>query len=88
MVYTLTVTGPGWINTVSAISLTPGVIVPGGPFPLNPASIPVTGAPGSTAIIEICAFNAAAAASGNPYDCCHATVTVTLPNRSCAILSK
>jgi hypothetical protein len=88
LVYTLTVTGPGWIHTVSAISLTPGVIVPGGQFPLNPANIPVTGAPGSTAVIEICAFNAAAAASGNPYDCCHATVTVTLPNRSCAILLK
>jgi hypothetical protein len=88
LVYTLTVTGPGWINTVSAVSLTPGVIVPGGQFPLNPANIPVTGAPGSTAVIEICAFNAAAAASGNPYDCCHATVTVTLPNRSCEILLK
>jgi hypothetical protein len=88
LVYTLTVTGPGWINTVSAISLTPGVIVPGGQFPLNPANIPVTGAPGSTAVVEICAFNAAAAASGNPYDCCHAAVTVTLPNRSCGILLK
>jgi hypothetical protein len=87
LVYALTVTGPGWINTVSAISLTPGVIVPGGQFPLNPANIPVTGAPGSTAVVEICAFNAAAA-SGNPYDCCHAAVTVTLPNRSCGILLK
>ena len=87
-VYTLTVTGPAWINTVSAVSLTPGVIVPGGQFPLNPANIPVTGAPGSTAVIEICAFNAAAAASGDPYDCCHATVRVTIPNRSCGILLK
>jgi hypothetical protein len=85
-VYKLTVTGPGWINTVSATSLTPGVSVPGGQFPLNPANIPVTGAPGSTATIEICAFNAAAAASGKPYDCCRTKVTVTIPNRVCGII--
>ena len=87
-VYALTVAGPGWIDAVSAVSLTPGVIVPGGPFPLNPANIPVTGAPGSIAVIEVCAFNAAAAASGKPYDCCHATLRVTIPNRSCGISLK
>jgi hypothetical protein len=84
-VYRLTVTGSGGIgiNTVSAVSLTPGITIPGGQFPLNPASIPVNGAPGSSAVIEICAFNAAAAASGRPYDCCRTKVTVAIPNRVC-----
>jgi hypothetical protein len=84
-VYTLTVNGPGWVNTISATSLTPGVSVPGGPIPLNPANIAMTGAPGSTAVIEVCAFNAAAAASGKPYDCCRARVTVTIPRQACGI---
>ena len=39
-VYKLTVTGPGWINTVTAVSLAPPVSVIGGPFTLNPAGIP------------------------------------------------
>lgn len=85
-VYKLTVTGPGWMNTVTAVSLTPPVSVIGGPFTLNPASIPVSGPPGSTAVIEICAFNAAAAASGKPYDCCRAKVTVTIPRQACRIV--
>jgi hypothetical protein len=81
----LTVSGPGWINTVTATSLTSGISVPGGPIPLNPANIPVSGAPGSSAVIDICAFNAAAAASGKPYDCCHTKVRVTIPDRVCGI---
>jgi hypothetical protein len=82
-VYKLTVTGPAWINSVNAISLTSGVIVGGGSFPLNPASIPMFGTPGSTATIEICAFNAAAAASGKPYECCRTKVRVTIPRNTC-----
>jgi hypothetical protein len=85
-VYKVTVTGPGWINSVTAISLSSGVSVPGGQFPLNPANIPVSGVPGSTAVIEICAFNAAAAASGKPYDCCRTKVTVTIPDRACGLI--
>ena len=84
-VYKLTVTGPGWINAVTAVSMTPPVTVTGGPFSLNPASIPVNGPPGSTAVIEICAFNVAAAASGKPYDCCRTKVTVTIPRQACGI---
>ena len=86
LTYVLSVTGPGWINTVSAVSLTPPVTVPGGQFSLNPANIPVNGPPGSTAVIDVCAFNAAAAASGKPYDCCHSKVTVTLPPRRCGLI--
>jgi hypothetical protein len=89
-VYKLTVTGSGGIgiNTVSATSLTSGVSVPGGQFPLNPANIPVSGAPGSNAVIEICAFNAAAAASGKPYDCCRTKVTVAIPSRVCVAVRR
>jgi hypothetical protein len=86
LVYKLTVNGPGWVNSVSAVSLTPGVTVTGGQFPLNPATIPVTGAPGSTAVIEVCAFDAAAAASGKPYDCCRSKVTVKIPPRACGLI--
>jgi hypothetical protein len=82
-IYKLTVTGPGWINTVTAVSLTSGVSVLGGPFTLNPATIPVSGAPGSTAIIEVCGFNAATAASGKPYDCCRTKVKVAIPSTAC-----
>jgi len=86
LVYTLSVNGPGWINTVSATSLTPPVTVPGGQFSLNPANIPVNGPPGSTAVIDVCAFNAAAAATGKPYECCHSKVTVKLPPRRCGLI--
>lgn len=82
-VYVLSVNGPTWINTITAVSLAPGVGVPGGPVSLNPASIPLTGAPGATAIIEVCAFDAGAAASGKPYDCCRTQVRVTIPNLAC-----
>ena len=82
-VYKLTVNGPAWVNSVSAISLTGGVTMPGGNYSLNPATIPVNGAAGSTATIEICAFDSAAAESGNPYDCCRARVRVRIPNRTC-----
>jgi hypothetical protein len=85
-VYKLTVNGPAWINSVSATSLTSGVSVPGGPLPLNPATIPITGAPGASATLEVCAFNAAAAASGKPYDCCRSKVTLTIPTGTCGII--
>lgn len=82
-VYKVSVTGAGWANAVSAVSLTPPVVATGGSFPLNPASIPLTGPPGSSATLEICVFDAAAATSSKPYDCCRAKVRVTIPNQSC-----
>ncbi len=82
-VYVLTVNGPAWVNSVSATSLTGGVTVPGGNFSLNPATIPVNGAAGSTATIEICAFDANAAKSGKPYSCCRSQIRVTIPNKFC-----
>jgi hypothetical protein len=84
--YKLTVTGPGWINSVTAVSLTSGVSVSGGTFPLNPATIPLTGTPGTSASIEICAFDSAAAASGKPYDCCRSTIRVTIPSNVCRVI--
>lgn len=86
LIYTLSVTGNAWANSVTATSLTPGVSIPGGPFSLNPASIPVSGTPGSTATIDVCVFNAAAAASGKPYDCCHSQLTVKLPPNRCGLI--
>ena len=85
-VYKVTVTGASWANTVTAVSLTPPITVSGGPFSLSPATIPVNGPPGSTGTIEICAFNAAAAATGKPYDCCRTKVKVTIPRRACGII--
>ena len=83
--YRLTVSGPGWINTITATSLTPGVTTTAGPISLNPANIATNGPPGASAVIEICAFNATAAASGRPYDCCRDRVRVTIPNRACGV---
>jgi hypothetical protein len=82
-VYRLTVNGAGWINAVTATSMTPPVTTTGGAIPLNPANIGVSGPPGSTAVLEICAFNAAAASSGQPYDCCRERVMVTIPTTVC-----
>lgn len=82
-VYKLTATGPSWINSVTATSLSPGISVPPGSIPLNPASIPLTGPPGSSAVLEVCAFDSAAAASGKPYDCCRSKVTVAIPAGAC-----
>lgn len=84
-VYKLTVTGPGWINSVTATSLTSGVSATGGAIPLNPANINLNGPAGATAIIEICAFNAAAASSGKPYDCCRSKVRVSIPKAACVV---
>lgn len=84
--YKLTITGPGWINSVTALSLTSGVSVSGGAFPLNPATIPLTGVPGTSGTIEICAFDATAAASGKPYDCCRSRIRVTIPKDVCRVI--
>lgn len=83
--YKLMVTGPSWINSVTALSLTSGVGVSGGAFPLNPASIPLTGTPGTSASIEICAFDTTAASSGKPYDCCRSRIRVTIPKEVCRV---
>ena len=84
-VYKLTVTSPAWANAIKATSLTSGVSVPSGPISLNPAAIPITGPPGTSATLEVCAFNQAAAASGKPYDCCRANVTISIPTGSCGV---
>jgi hypothetical protein len=34
-------------------------------------------------VVEICVFNAAAAASGEPYDCCRTRVKVRIPDAVC-----
>lgn len=82
-VYKLTVTGPAWVNTVTATKLSGGIGVSGGAIPLNPASIAVTGAPGASGVVEICAFDGTAAKSGKPYDCCRSRITLTVPQNVC-----
>ena len=84
--YKLTITGLGWASAVTATSLTSGLGVTGGTIPLNPANIKLTGAPGASGIVEICAFNATAAASGKPYDCCRSRIRVTIPTRACGVV--
>jgi hypothetical protein len=85
-VYKLTASGPSWINAVSAASLTSGVSVSGGAIPLSPANIGVSGPAGATALIEVCAFDGTAAASGKPYDCCRTRLTVKIPTQTCGAL--
>ncbi|MDO8877592.1 MAG: hypothetical protein Q8M24_17370 [Pseudolabrys sp.] len=82
-VYKLSVSGPTWMTTLRATSLTSGVNVAGGSIPLNPADIKISGPPGSQATLDICGFNSTAAASGNPYDCCRARLNVTIPTGVC-----
>ena len=55
------------------------------PMPAN-TSIPLTGlAPGQAGQIDLCAYDSAQAASGNPYDCCNATVNFRLPEAACEV---
>ena len=82
--YQLYVSSPGsWINTVNVAPLSGGMSVIGGPFTLNPAVIPLSGAPGSTGTIDVCGFNSGEAAKGGPYDCCHVKLAVTIPKTAC-----
>lgn len=82
-VYKLTVSGAAWMNTVRATALSGAVGVSSGSAPLNPANIGVSGAPGASGVIEICAFDAAAAASGKSYNCCRSKITLTVPQNAC-----
>lgn len=82
-VYKLNVSGPAWVNTIRATALSGTIGVASGAVPLNPASIPVTGGPGANGVVEVCAFDATAAASGKPYNCCRSRITLTIPRNIC-----
>jgi hypothetical protein len=85
----LVVNGPGGLNidTIEAYSRAPAsVSVGNGPvIPVTPpAIIALSGANGGDAVnLEVCGYNAAAAATGEPYDCCRARLVVKIPNGTC-----
>ncbi len=55
------------------------------PMPAS-TSIPLTGlAPGQAGQIDLCAYDSAEAAGGDPYDCCNATVNFRLPDAACEV---
>ena len=76
------------INALTAYATAPaGVSVANGPqisLVPPPAIIALAGAiGGQTVTIDVCGYNAAAAKTGRPYDCCRATLTVKIPNGEC-----
>ena len=85
-VLSLDIAGQGPFNAVRTSTSTIGVSVSGGALaPLTrPFVVRLNGlAPGKIATVEMCGFDAAAAASGRPYDCCKATITVVTPPDIC-----
>lgn len=75
------------LDTLSLRSRTLGVNVSNGP---NITVVPPPGivslsgtTPGQSVTIDVCGYNAAAKATGEPYDCCRDTVTITVPNGVC-----
>ena len=75
------------MDTLTAYSSTPGVTVSNGPvIPVvpPPGLISLSGAtPGQTVAIDVCGFDDAARLTGEPYDCCRATLTVKVPEEIC-----
>ncbi|MGV8996600.1 MAG: hypothetical protein ACOH12_06600 [Parvibaculaceae bacterium] len=75
------------LNMLTVLSTTPGVTVTNGPditVVPPPGVISLAGTtPGQTVAIDVCGFDGVARAGGKPYDCCHATVNVTVPTEIC-----
>ncbi len=75
------------IDMIQTQSHTPGVEVSNGPF--VPVGAPTTTfafsplQPGQPFELSICGFNEAAADSGEPYDCCRQTVSLSAPSQNC-----
>ena len=75
------------LNMLTVLSTTPGVTVTNGPditlIP-PPGVISLAGTtPGQTVAIDVCGFDSVARKSGEPYDCCHETINVTVPTEVC-----
>jgi hypothetical protein len=85
-IFTQDIAGIG-MDTLTAYSSTPGVSVSNGPvIPVvpPPGLISLSGAiPGQTVTIDVCGFDDAARLTGEPYDCCRATLTVKVPEEIC-----
>lgn len=75
------------LDTLTALSTTMGVSVSNGPnitVVPPPGILTLSGAsPGQNVSLDICGYNVAAKASGKPYDCCHETVNIIVPNGIC-----
>ncbi len=77
------------IDILRTVSQTPGVSVANGPEISTappPALFSFSGAsPGQTVVLDVCGFNNAAAASGEPYDCCRQTIVLNMPQEVCSV---
>lgn len=74
-------------DTIAVTQASTGVSVPGAPLPYAAPKAPFTltgGAPGQLMSVNVCIFDKAAMASGKPFDCCKATVTLLAPAKACA----
>lgn len=75
------------VNMLTALSTTPGVSVSNGPdisVVPPPGVIALSGTtPGQTVTVDICGFDNAARQTGKPYDCCRATLTLKVPQKTC-----
>ena len=85
-IFTQDIAGIG-MDTLTAYSSTPGVSISNGPIiPVvpPPGLISLSGAtPGQAVTIDVCGFDDAARLTGEPYDCCRATLTVKVPEEIC-----
>jgi hypothetical protein len=75
------------LDTLTAHSTTTGVGVGNGPdisVVPPPGIIALSGTtPGQTVTVDICGFDSAARATGKPYDCCRATLSLNVPEEIC-----
>ncbi len=75
------------LDTLTAQSTTIGVNVSNGPnitVVPPPGVVTLSGAtPGQSVTVDVCGYNAAAKATGEPYDCCRQTLTIQVPNGAC-----
>ncbi|MDR3499896.1 MAG: hypothetical protein P4L72_11800 [Parvibaculum sp.] len=75
------------IDMLTVHSSTLGVSVSNGPdisVVPPPGVVALSGAtPGQTVMIDVCGFDSAARQTGKPYDCCHASLTLKIPQETC-----
>ncbi len=77
------------IDTLRVYSQTPGVSVANGPnisTAIPPALLSLSGtSAGQTVALDVCGYNSADEATGEPYDCCRQTIVLDMPQGVCSI---